>query len=151
MTAMAPRSDTDLLNIDELRAVLNVRSGVVKRLWRTGELPSRVVGKVRVSTWGEVAAWLDRVSVTHYEPPADPLPKRWTLYRFYDRDGSLLYVGITGQGASRWAQHAAEKPWWLDVATIDVEHHPSLEAVIAAEADAIHDERPMHNVRGARR
>lgn len=73
-----------------------------------------------------------------------------TLYRFFDRSGGLLYVGITSNPAARFAKHKGEKEWWLDVARIDMEHHSSRTALAAAEAQAIRAERPLHNIRGNR-
>jgi hypothetical protein len=37
------------------------------------------------------------------------------LYRLYDRDGDLLYVGITRAPGPRMAQLAAVQPWWGEV------------------------------------
>ena len=34
------------------------------------------------------------------------------LYRFFDADDVLLYVGITDKPGSRWEQHMREQPWW---------------------------------------
>lgn len=73
------------------------------------------------------------------------------LYRFYDAADRLLYVGITGDPADRWARHAAEKPWWPDVARHSVEWLPSREVALAAEAAAIVAEGPLHNVAGTPR
>lgn len=68
------------------------------------------------------------------------------LYRFYDRSGRLLYIGITMDLGGRWGAHNRDKPWWREVASATVEHYPSREAVLAAEKAAIKAERPVHNV-----
>lgn len=68
------------------------------------------------------------------------------LYRFYDTDGNLLYVGITLNPAHRWKQHAHDKPWWHQIATISVQTYPNREAVLEAERAAIIAERPRHNI-----
>lgn len=69
------------------------------------------------------------------------------LYRFYAADERLLYVGISLSAAARASQHSREKPWWPDVARMDVEHHDvdrlTMEAI---EREAIVAERPLHNV-----
>lgn len=67
------------------------------------------------------------------------------LYRFYDRADVLLYIGITADLGARIGQHRGEKPWWLEVARVDVEHHPNRTAVLAAERAAIRDEKPVWN------
>lgn len=69
-----------------------------------------------------------------------------TVYRFFDADGSLLYVGMTTLGPARWSQHATLQPWWQDVATATVAHYPSVEAALHAETAAILAEQPVHNV-----
>lgn len=68
------------------------------------------------------------------------------LYRFFDADGALLYVGITMNAPARFGQHRDDKPWWADVARIDMEHFDSREEVLEAEAEAIIAEHPAHNV-----
>jgi predicted GIY-YIG superfamily endonuclease len=47
-------------------------------------------------------------------PLTDPSSET-AVYRLYDRDRNLLYVGIAYVPAERWAQHALDKPWWSQV------------------------------------
>lgn len=68
------------------------------------------------------------------------------LYRFFDSAGALLYVGITFDPGSRWRKHRDGKPWWTEVARIDIETHPDRNAVLQAEEAAIRAEHPLHNV-----
>lgn len=68
------------------------------------------------------------------------------LYRFYNAEGRLLYVGITSVGPSRWKQHAIEKGWWTEVASITIEHFDTRAEATLAERSAIQAEHPMHNV-----
>ncbi len=67
------------------------------------------------------------------------------LYRFFNSDHRLLYVGITDHGPKRWDAHAREKRWWGDVATITLERHPIRLQAETAEATAIAAEQPLHN------
>ncbi|GAA4987280.1 GIY-YIG nuclease family protein [Actinopolymorpha pittospori] len=71
------------------------------------------------------------------------------LYRFFDEDGALLYVGITASLPRRLGEHAAEKPWWTSLRRITVDHYDSRAAAIAAETEAIRTERPAWNIREA--
>lgn len=73
-----------------------------------------------------------------------------SLYRFYDGSGQLLYVGVSNHPIPRYDQHGNEKPWWSEVATSKMEHHSTRDAALTAEAVAIRDERPRHNVSGVR-
>lgn len=67
------------------------------------------------------------------------------LYRHFDKDGQLLYVGISFRAIIRQAAHRDKAPWWGDVASITVEKFPSRAAARAAEKKAIQEERPLHN------
>lgn len=71
---------------------------------------------------------------------------RTALYRLFDVDRQLLYVGIGFDPAARWRAHAVEKDWWHLVADKVVTWHDSREAAEVAEAEAILAERPRFNV-----
>lgn len=69
------------------------------------------------------------------------------LYRFFDADDQLLYVGISFNAAQRAMQHRHDKPWWTDVARMNVEHLPvNRQEAEAIERSAIVTERPLYNV-----
>jgi predicted GIY-YIG superfamily endonuclease len=68
------------------------------------------------------------------------------LYRMYGHDGALLYVGITCDIGSRFTTHSADKPWWTEVARIEIEHYPTREAALAAERAEIKARRPRWNI-----
>lgn len=67
------------------------------------------------------------------------------LYRFYDANGDLLYVGITGSVQIRMSQHRRTQPWWDLVATMTVQRFDSRRDSEIAERVAIRDEDPMFN------
>lgn len=69
-----------------------------------------------------------------------------TLYRFYDTDDRLLYVGISERGPERWRAHRKEKPWWTEVARTTTEHYDTRQAALDAERAAIITEQPAYNV-----
>lgn len=71
-----------------------------------------------------------------------------TLYRLFDTEGALLYVGIAGNPGRRWEQHRKDKPWWGDVASTRLEHFATREEAAAAELEAIRTEDPRHNIVG---
>lgn len=68
-----------------------------------------------------------------------------TLYRFYDAEDLLLYVGITSVGPSRWSEHEANREWWARVVRVAVEQYPDRASAMAAERTAILAEQPMYN------
>lgn len=67
------------------------------------------------------------------------------LYRHFDKDGVLLYVGISFRAIVRQAAHSNAAPWWDNVTTITVERLPSREAALAAEKRAVKEEKPLYN------
>lgn len=67
------------------------------------------------------------------------------LYRYYDADGNLLYVGISISAIGRAAQHKLQAAWWHDAVRIEIEKHPNREAAMQAEVQAIRSECPLHN------
>lgn len=87
-----------------------------------GKRPSRTVGRVE-------------------EPTA--------VYRFYDEDGVLLYVGIANGPSGRFDQHAKTKAWWLDVRTREITWYEDRRAAEVEEDRAIIVEQPKYNVRGS--
>lgn len=72
-----------------------------------------------------------------------PLDERPTaLYRFYDADGDLLYLGITHDLKIRWTTHRLQQAWWHLVARKTVEWHDDRASALEAEAVATKAERP---------
>ena len=72
--------------------------------------------------------------------------KRTALYRHRDRNGTLLYVGISLSVAQRLAQHASTAHWFAEVTQVDIEWLPTRDAALAAERRAIQTEHPRCNV-----
>lgn len=69
-----------------------------------------------------------------------------SLYRFYNANGALLYIGITNSIPRRFDQHSGDKPWYLEVTTMTVEHHPDRPTALQAEKNAIKAEQPRYNI-----
>lgn len=70
-----------------------------------------------------------------------------SLYRLFDAEGSLLYVGITVHFLQRVQQHSVGQTWWEEVARIEVEHFADRLAAGAAEIHAINTESPRYNIK----
>lgn len=77
------------------------------------------------------------------------MSKPTTLYRFFDADGQLLYVGITDRRRARWHEHATTKTWWDTAAAATLVHFDSREEAERAETEAIRTEAPRWNRSGA--
>jgi hypothetical protein len=71
-----------------------------------------------------------------------------TLYRYFDSEGQLLYVGVTKNQFQRQDQHSKIQPWWTDVASATFTHYESRNAAFAAEVYAIANDLPRYNKAG---
>jgi predicted GIY-YIG superfamily endonuclease len=71
-----------------------------------------------------------------------------TLYRYFDSDNRLLYVGVSGDNTKRQSQHRRSSFWFGEIMSATFEHYDSREDALEAEAQAIKREHPMHNVAG---
>lgn len=68
------------------------------------------------------------------------------LYRYFDSEGQLLYIGITQNQGIRLQQHFASSLWFKLVSSAAIEHYDTRQEAIAAERDAILTELPIYNV-----
>ena len=68
-----------------------------------------------------------------------------SVYRYYDLNDLLLYVGITSRGTRRQDEHNATKEWWKFVARQEVEHYPSRSEASDREKKLIRSYRPPFN------
>lgn len=68
------------------------------------------------------------------------------LYRFYDADDTLLYIGITNSPTTRFNQHRSDKAWFKKVVRSTMQHFATRSELAIAELDAIRDEKPKHNI-----
>jgi len=71
-----------------------------------------------------------------------------TLYRHFDAEGRLLYVGISARALQRLATHGAVSHWFHLIVRVTLEHFPSRADALLAEAAAIKAEGPLHNIAG---
>ena len=66
------------------------------------------------------------------------------VYRIFDKDGTLLYVGCSSRLLSRLYTHSL-KEWGTRMARIELEWYDDKAHAAVAEARAILDERPLLN------
>jgi predicted GIY-YIG superfamily endonuclease len=67
------------------------------------------------------------------------------LYRFYDDEDRLLYVGITGDWHKRFHQHEKDAGWFGLAVRCTFERFETRDLVIEAETKAITNEFPIYN------
>jgi predicted GIY-YIG superfamily endonuclease len=68
------------------------------------------------------------------------------VYRLYDAEDTLLYVGMTFQQHTRYEEH--RRKWWGEqIARVEWESFPNRKTARDAEGIAINDENPVYNTR----
>jgi hypothetical protein len=68
------------------------------------------------------------------------------LYRHYDAQGALLYVGASVNPYGRFSQHKCKSKWAYDVRRIEIEWFSCRSEAQDAEKAAIKSERPKYNL-----
>ena len=70
------------------------------------------------------------------------------VYRYFDANGLLLYVGCSTAARKRLREHANYRPWFADVRRIEIINFETPELAREAELAAICTENPRYNVVG---
>ena len=68
-----------------------------------------------------------------------------TLYRFFDKDDRLLYVGISKNYLTRLVSHIQNKDWITQAVRCELEHFEHRQDASNAEIDAVYFENPLFN------
>lgn len=72
-------------------------------------------------------------------------PYATALYRLFDVDGRLLYVGISAEPIAWLDQHYTAKTWWPQVESVEVEWFENRWIASGEEMRAIRREAPIYN------
>jgi len=72
------------------------------------------------------------------------------LYRHFDKDGVLLYVGVSLSVVQRLAQHRDHAHWFERITRVEMQASASRDEALAAERAAIQLERPLFNIQHSR-
>lgn len=73
--------------------------------------------------------------------------KQTYLYRLYDVDNNLLYIGISYNLKMRFSKHARTKDWWPQVHKKYIRKYPNRFEAARIEEQAIKKYHPKHNNR----
>jgi excinuclease UvrABC nuclease subunit len=68
------------------------------------------------------------------------------LYRHFDANGTLLYVGMSLNALNRLIQHRQVSLWFDEIANITIEKFETKDQLIEAEMQAIKTESPKYNI-----
>lgn len=72
--------------------------------------------------------------------------RRYCLYRHFDADDALLYLGISISHFNRLAQHKDCSSWFSKIVKVTLEFYDTRDAVLSAEKNAIINEKPKYNI-----
>lgn len=93
----------------------------------------------------QAAKYMDRAKQAEHYSSQAPHPGRTAVYRHFDADGVLLYIGIAKDPAQRSEQHGYHSRWWRFVADTTVTWFDTRDAALNEEREAIGRERPVFN------
>lgn len=68
------------------------------------------------------------------------------LYRAYDANNTLLYIGISSQAFARFDQHSHTSQWLPSCPYVTLEHYRHRNDALKAEKAAIKNENPKFNL-----
>lgn len=68
------------------------------------------------------------------------------LYRFWNADGVLIYIGISLSAIQRLSQHKNDKSWETEISTVTIERFDDRDHALKAEKRAIMTEAPKYNI-----
>lgn len=69
------------------------------------------------------------------------------LYRHFNLEGELLYVGISLSALNRLAKHKSSSHWFNEITNVTIQKFSTKEEAVAAEIEAIAKENPRHNIK----
>jgi len=70
------------------------------------------------------------------------------LYRHFDAQGQLLYVGISLSAVARLTQHRNSSDWYSQISRVEIQRFDTRSEAEGAEWEAIQKEKPIHNIIG---
>lgn len=101
----------------------------------------------RATGYADEAELEDEIQLGSSGPAEQAWIAETVLYRWYDSDGALVYVGITNDLATRQSSHARLSSWAQFADTCRVERFRSRRDAEIAELAAIESENPIFNAR----
>ncbi len=148
----------ELLSYQAAADSLNVSKSTIIRLVKAGELPViRIRRSVRIDPldleqYQERKAKKEKMIAEAMEAlnsKAERIrgkSKPTQLYRFYNEEEQLLYVGVSKSTIQRLFTHQKLSDWYILVRFVVVDNYADRKSALAAERDAIKTEKPFFNI-----
>ena len=113
---------------------------------KSGDLPYYMHNGRKVVKAQELEDWRRGVVEALPKVPIKDIIGSHTVYRLFDKEGALLYVGVTSNLGFRLAGHRRVQPWWNKVTHVSYTRFKTREIAEAEEGRAIALEDPVHNI-----
>ncbi len=121
--------------------------GAVARL--AGASPVDQLHTVRLlmidSIWWRVYNLLIREAIMENSISIQSPTQKIALYRHFDADNQLLYIGISLSAIDRFDDHIKTSEWAFESVRMESQWFESREEALVAEKEAIKNEHPKHN------
>jgi predicted DNA-binding transcriptional regulator AlpA len=140
------------LDRESIANYISVSVGTLQSMVQKGVFPKPRQISAKKEAWltSEVESWC--------ESRPNPAPRDYSgssvfhLYRHFDAEGRLLYVGVSLSALNRLAAHKMHSKWYWKIARVEITNYGTRQASLNAEYEAIVNEKPMfnivHNLRG---
>jgi len=69
------------------------------------------------------------------------------LYRHFNKNNNLLYIGVSLNVLSRLYQHKLNTHWFSEITLVTIQSFDTREEALEAEKDAIAKEKPLYNIK----
>ena len=73
------------------------------------------------------------------------MTEKTAIYRHYDKDGVLLYVGLSRNPIKRLGQHRVHSLWFYSISRMEIEWAKTREDAAEKEYRAVRREKPLFN------
>jgi hypothetical protein len=113
-------------------------NAIKKNLTTRKEYAKRIRGFLAKAAAAKIAHGPSKARVTGKHPTS--------LYRQFNNEGKLLYVGISLSHLQRLGCHKANAHWFNRISRVEIEHFPSWAEAKTAEDRAIIEEKPECNI-----
>lgn len=149
---MSEQAPERLLPMRAVRDQVALHPATVYAMIKAGEFPQPIkMGRRSLWIESEVQAWISRTAEAMRAKarltPYKRGPKvRTALYRHFDKDSRLLYIGISLSAVERLREHRVHASWFDRIVRIEIEWFQSRGAALNAERRAIMREKPECNI-----